>query len=113
MWDYCYRTGISSYKNEDKLHKFSSFIEDGYVKVDEDEITDWGSKHPQPYDRNEYLGTYQDIHGDGAEPYNAEIRSSAKDGLPKSGLFYFFNNSEELLFKNFFIPLLFREIIFK
>ena len=84
-WDYCYRTGISSYKNKDKLHKFKSFIESGYVKVDKDEITAWEAQHPQPYKRDEYLGAYQDIHGDEMEPYNVEIQSLAKDGLSKTG----------------------------
>ena len=82
FWDYCYKSGISSYKNEDRLHKFKSFIEGEDVKVGKDEIARWERANPQPYRRDEYLGTYQDIHGDEAEPYNAETQSLAKYGLP-------------------------------
>ena len=81
FWDYCYKSGISSYKNEDRLHKFTSFIEGEDVKVSEDEITSWELDNPQPYQRDEYLGLYQDIHGDEAEPHNIEIQSLANHGL--------------------------------
>ena len=85
FWDYCYKSGISSYKNQDRLYKFRSFIENGNLKVDEEEIKAWEAEHPQPYNRNEYLGAYQDIHGDEAELHNAEIQNLAKEGLSKSG----------------------------
>ena len=37
-WDYRFRTGVSAYANEERLHKFSSWVEDHAVFVDEDEI---------------------------------------------------------------------------
>ena len=38
-WDYSYRTGISSYNPSERLQRFSSWLQDGKVWVDEDEIT--------------------------------------------------------------------------
>ena len=40
-WDYQYKTGVSAYSNEEVLHKFTSWIEDDAVWVDEDEIIVW------------------------------------------------------------------------
>ena len=51
LWDYRYRTGVSEYNNQERLHKFTSWIEDGEVRVDADEITAWERDNPQPYDR--------------------------------------------------------------
>ena len=84
-WDYRYDTGISAYSNEERLEKFTAWIEDDAVLVDEDEITTWAQKQPQPYKRDEYQGTYQDIHGTGEEPYVAYIRELASHGLSKVG----------------------------
>ena len=50
-WDYNFKTGISSYNNEERLHKFNSWIEDGSVWVDQDEIREWEKENPQAYDR--------------------------------------------------------------
>ena len=84
-WDYCYRTGISSYDNSERLHRFSSWIEDGTVVVDADEIAAWEREHPQPYDREAYLGPYQDFHGTPDEPHVGDIQKLARDGLDKVG----------------------------
>ena len=73
-WDYRYDSGISSYKNEERLPRFSSFIEDGLLLVDEDEISAWHDDNPQPYQRDQYLGTYQDIHGSPDERHNGQIQ---------------------------------------
>ncbi|MCF6237411.1 MAG: Rieske 2Fe-2S domain-containing protein [Candidatus Marinimicrobia bacterium] len=40
-WDYNYKTGISSSNPEEQLHRFSAWIEDGQVWVDEDELSTW------------------------------------------------------------------------
>ena len=40
-WDYRLDTGVSAYSNEEVLKKFSTWIEDGEVLVDEDEIAAW------------------------------------------------------------------------
>ena len=37
-WDYRYDTGISEYHNEERLEKFTAWVEDGRVLVDEEEI---------------------------------------------------------------------------
>ncbi len=84
-WDYLYRTGVSEYSNKEKLHRFTSFIEDGGVWVDEDEVAGWEKQNPQPYQRDQYLGLYADIHGTPQEPHNQLIQSLAADGLDKVG----------------------------
>ena len=47
-WDYRLDTGVSAYSNEEALRKFSAWVEDGQVLVDEDEIARWAVDHPQP-----------------------------------------------------------------
>ncbi len=37
-WDYCFKTGVSSYSNNERLKRFGSWIEDDAVFVDRDEI---------------------------------------------------------------------------
>ncbi len=88
-WDYRYDTGISEYNNNEMLAKFECRIEDvdgkQQVVVDEDEIAAWAIENPQPYDRDEYLGLYADVHGDPAEPHNNLIQLLAREGLSKVG----------------------------
>jgi glutamate synthase domain-containing protein 2 len=84
-WDYRYDTGISEYHNEERLEKFTTWIEDDAVLVDEEEILAWEKKNPEPYKRDEYQGTYQDIHGTSEEPYVDYIRHLASYGLSKVG----------------------------
>ena len=67
-WDYRLDTGVSEYDNAEVLPKFSSWIEDGLVLVDEDEIFAWQEKHPQPYNRDSYQGLYQDHTGTQTAP---------------------------------------------
>ena len=40
-WDYRYKTGVSGYNNDEKLHRFSSWVEKDGVWVDEDEVAAW------------------------------------------------------------------------
>jgi len=84
-WDYEFRTGISSYKNEDRLHRFESWIEDGSVQVDLDEIEAWEELHPQPYDRSRYQGAHRDHDGTPEEPHVGLIRKLADEGLAGFG----------------------------
>jgi len=84
-WDYRYDTGISEYQNSERLAKFNVWIEDDAVYVNADEIQKWEYQNPQPYHRDEYQGTYQDIHGTPEEPYVAQIRELASHGLSKVG----------------------------
>lgn len=84
-WDYCFRTGISSYNPSEKLHRFASWVEADALMVDEDEIKAWEDQNPQPFDRNAYQGSYQDPHGTPEEPHVGLIRRLASEGLSKLG----------------------------
>lgn len=84
-WDYRLDTGISEYHNKEQLQKFSAWIEDGEVLVDEDEIAAWVADHPQPYRRDAYQGAYQDFTGTVDEPHVGSIRQLADEGLSKVG----------------------------
>ena len=85
QWDYCYETGVSSYNPEEKLHRFQSWVEDGAVWVDEEEIAAWERKNPQPYDRDAYQGLYKDLHGGPEEPHYQYIQHLAEHGLSELG----------------------------
>jgi nitrite reductase/ring-hydroxylating ferredoxin subunit len=63
-WDYRYDTGVSSY-NEEALQKFTAWIDtnEDAVYVDLEEVEAWHEAFPQPYQRDEYLGLYADVHG--------------------------------------------------
>ena len=80
-WDYRFDTGVSSYNNKEKLYKFKSWIVDGDVFIDENEVVQWEQDNPQPYNREEYQGTYQDQHGTVDEPFTSYIRELAAHGL--------------------------------
>lgn len=85
-WDYRLDTGVSEYANDEALPKFSSWVENGEVLVDGDEINAWADEHPQPFDRDAYLGLYADTsHGTEEEPYTALIQRYAREGLSKTG----------------------------
>ena len=84
-WDYRIQTGISEYDNHEVLRKFKSWVEDGELFVDRDEIAAWEKQHPQPYKRDEYHGLYADVHGDPVEPHVQLIQKYAKEGLGKTG----------------------------
>ena len=84
-WDYVYMTGVSSYDHTDRLNRFSSWVEDGQLMVDADEIMAWEKEHPQPFDRNAYQGSYQDPHGTPEEPHVGLIRRLGNEGLDYLG----------------------------
>ena len=84
-WDYRFRTGVSAYSNDERLERFTHWIEDDAVFVDEDEIREWERCHPQPYDRDRYQGAYADPHGTVDEPYNLWIQEMAEHGLERVG----------------------------
>lgn len=86
-WDYRLDTGISEYNNAEALHKFTSWVDqssDG-VFVDEQEVGDWESANPQPFQRDQYLGTYADTHPAEEEPHVGLIQEYAANGLEKTG----------------------------
>jgi glutamate synthase domain-containing protein 2 len=86
-WDYRFDTGVSEYNNEEALHKFTAWIDvdADAVLVDEQEVAAWARANPQPYNRHEYLGLYQDVHGAEEEPHNKYIQQLAREGLTKLG----------------------------
>ena len=84
-WDYRYDTGISEYNNDEQLHKFQEYIEGDSLMVDENEIADFETNHPQPFNREDYLGTYADTHPEDTEPYTGYIKELAKNGLKNIG----------------------------
>ncbi len=86
FWDYRLEGGVSEYENEEALPRFSCRVELDRVMVDADEIAAWAAEHPQPFNRDEYLGLYADTsHGTAEEPHNALIQQYARDGLSKTG----------------------------
>ena len=85
-WDYRYNTGVSEYNNAERLQKFSSWVEDGALLVDEDEIAAWARDHPQPYHRDAYQGGYADFHGTIEEPFTKYIHDLARNGLSRTGM---------------------------
>lgn len=84
-WDYRYDTGISSYNNSEKLHKFSEVFEDGHVCVSRSEVLAFEKENPQPFQRDEYQGTYADTYPEDTEPFTRHIDELAKNGLKNLG----------------------------
>ncbi len=84
-WDYRYDTGVSDYNNDEKLHKFKEYIENDLLFIDENEVIAFEKEHPQPFKRDEYLGTYADTHPEDTEPYTGYIKELAKNGLKNVG----------------------------
>lgn len=84
-WDYRLDTGVSAYNNSEALHKFTSNIEAGDVFIDEAEIDEFLVVHPQPFNRDQYLGQYADTHPEDTEPYTGLISELARNGLKSFG----------------------------
>ncbi len=86
-WDYRFDTGVSAYNPDEVLHKFPARIDldADAVYVDRRAVRAFEAEQPQAYDRDAYLGLYDDVHGAPEEPYNNYIRQLARDGLSKTG----------------------------
>lgn len=84
-WDYRYDTGVSEYNNNEVLYKFKSEIKEDFIWLDEEEINDYLKSHPQPFNREEYLGQYADTHPESTEPYTGYIKELAQNGLKNYG----------------------------
>ncbi len=86
-WDYRLDTGVSEYNNAEALPKFDAWVDTDKdaVLVDETKVEAWVADHPQPYNRDEYLGLYADTHGTPQEPFNRHIQELAKNGLSNVG----------------------------
>ncbi|GGC54753.1 glutamate synthase-related protein [Hoyosella rhizosphaerae] len=79
------RTGKNIHFKGADLHKFHSWVEDGAVWVDEDEITQWECANPQKYSRDSYQGLYADFKGTPDEPHVGTISHLASRGLSRTG----------------------------
>lgn len=84
-WDYRIDAGISEYNNEERLHKFTSVVQDGKVYIDGDEIKKFEKEFPPAINRDEYLGLYEITHPAPEEDKSDEIQQLAKYGLTKTG----------------------------
>jgi len=84
-WDYRIDTGVSAYNNEEVLQKFTAVIEDDVVYADEDEINDYLEEHPQPFNRDNYLGQFADTNPQDTEPYTDYIKELSRNGLKNWG----------------------------
>ncbi len=84
-WDYRVDSGVSAYNNGEALHRFTSWVEDGTLFVDLDEIEEWELDHPQPYDRSAYLGEFADPHGAPEEPHVGTIKQLATGSAGSHG----------------------------
>jgi glutamate synthase domain-containing protein 2/nitrite reductase/ring-hydroxylating ferredoxin subunit len=84
-WDYRVDTGVSEYNNHEVLYKFKSALHEGNIYVDKADVIAFEELHPQPFKRNEYLGTYADTHPESTEPYTNYIKHLAQNGLKKWG----------------------------
>ena len=84
-WDYRVDTGVSEYNNEEALHKFPSVVHEDGVYIDKADVIAFEELHPQPFQRDQYLGAYADTHPEGTEPYTNYILELAKNGLKNVG----------------------------
>ncbi len=84
-WSYDLKTGLTP--RGKVLAGFASWVDEeaDAVLVDEAEVETWQRAHPQPYQRERYLGLYADPTGTSLEPYNKRIQNLASDGLQKVG----------------------------
>jgi glutamate synthase domain-containing protein 2 len=84
-WDYRYDTGVSEYNNKEVLNKFTSSIIDGWVCVDATELLSFKKEHPQPFNREVYLGSFADTHPEETEPFTSYIQELSRNGLSTFG----------------------------
>ena len=84
-WDYRIDTGVSEYNNSEFLQKFKAVIVGGEIFIDKADVIAFEEIHPQRFQRNEYLGQYQDTHPESTEPYTTYIQELAKNGLKNWG----------------------------
>lgn len=80
-WDYRYDTGVSEYNNDEALYKFKAAVDGDELFVDRADIIAFEELHPQPFRRDQYLGTYQDTNPQNTEPYTHHIQHLASKGI--------------------------------
>jgi len=84
-WSCDRRTGVTA--RGKALPRFASWVDEeaDAVLVDEAEVEAWGTEHPQPYRRDQYMGLYADPTGTALEPHTRSIQQLAEHGLDKVG----------------------------
>ncbi len=84
-WSYDRQTGVTP--RGKVLPRFAAWVDEeaDAVMVDAAEVEAWQKEHPQPYNRDAYLGLYADPTGTSLEPYNRHIQNLAEHGLEKVG----------------------------
>jgi len=80
MTKFRFCSGVSEYNNAEALHKFESTIVDDEVRILKNDVEEFTKVHPQPFNRDQYLGLYQDVHGTPEEPSNGYIQKLARQG---------------------------------
>jgi glutamate synthase domain-containing protein 2 len=85
QWDYRLETGVSAYNNEEVLYKFKAALHEGDIYVDRADVIAFEEIHPQPFNRDQYLGQYADTHPESTEPYTNYIKELAQNGLKNVG----------------------------
>lgn len=83
-WDYRIDSGVSEYNNEEVLYNFKVAVSGDDVFIDKAEVVAFENLHPQPFQRDKYLGLYHDTHPEDTEPYTRYIQNLAQNGLKKS-----------------------------
>jgi glutamate synthase domain-containing protein 2/nitrite reductase/ring-hydroxylating ferredoxin subunit len=84
-WDYRIDSGVSEYNNSEVLHKFDAVVNDGVVYIDKADVIAFEELHPQPFNREIYLGEYDDTHPEDTEPYTRYIQELSRNGLKNTG----------------------------
>ena len=86
-WDYRIDSGVSAYENKEALHEFEATVDHDTdtVSIREADVVAFEAKHPQPYDRESYLGLYQEAHVPAVEDKNHYIQRLAREGLSVLG----------------------------
>ncbi|GAB5555248.1 MAG: glutamate synthase-related protein [Saprospiraceae bacterium] len=84
-WDYRIDSGVSAYNNEEQLHAFNCSVHEGWVYIDRADVIAFEELHPQPFNREQYLGTYADTHPESTEPHTGYIQELARNGLKNYG----------------------------
>jgi len=84
-WDYRLDTGVSEYNDKEVLHKFDAWVSNGDLYIDKNDVIAFEELHPQPFDRDKYLGQYADTSPEDTEPYTEFIKELAQNGLKKLG----------------------------
>lgn len=79
------RTGLNVHHQGADLARFTSWVEDDGVWVDEQEVAAWERTNPQHYRRDRYQGVYADLTGTEDEPHTNEIQKMATVGLSRVG----------------------------